>query len=156
MKSLRSWLAICLVLQAALIGLRCWFGDVHGSLLMFSVGVVGVLALIFDDIADPTYCRYYGIMSLMSGLLDLTVTVELLGKHSFWHIAQGKIKNEATITLLIHASCAAAQLASAVFCYVVCQETDDEEQEVEGTIFATQEEARIYGAALLHSQWRGG
>mmetsp|Transcript_35569 Transcript_35569/g.62833 ORF Transcript_35569/g.62833 Transcript_35569/m.62833 type:complete len:206 (-) Transcript_35569:33-650(-) len=155
LKRLKPWLILLLTVQAVLVGLRVWLGDLHGSLLMFSVALVGVVAVLFDDVEDASYCRYYGVMSFVSGMLDLSISVEMLGRRPWrHHKSHDKHLMEALVPLLVHSVCAVSQLCSAAMCYSLCRDLDDD-AEVQASIWATEDQVQVYGAAMYHSQWQG-
>eukprot|EP00747_Dinoflagellata_sp_TGD_P207336 gnl/TRDRNA2_/TRDRNA2_80910_c0_seq1.p1 gnl/TRDRNA2_/TRDRNA2_80910_c0~~gnl/TRDRNA2_/TRDRNA2_80910_c0_seq1.p1 ORF type:complete len:220 (-),score=38.83 gnl/TRDRNA2_/TRDRNA2_80910_c0_seq1:138-797(-) len=151
----RPWFIGLVTVQSAFVGLRWYLGDIHGALFMLTVVLVGILCIAFDDgqDIDIPYCKFYGILSFISGILDLAIGIEKLGDNP--HLRLGKGHRLDVWMPVVHLACACIQLSSAFLCYLVCKDADDFEQE-DGPFLATQEEARIYGAAMMHSQRRTG
>eukprot|EP00747_Dinoflagellata_sp_TGD_P165975 gnl/TRDRNA2_/TRDRNA2_188074_c0_seq1.p1 gnl/TRDRNA2_/TRDRNA2_188074_c0~~gnl/TRDRNA2_/TRDRNA2_188074_c0_seq1.p1 ORF type:complete len:215 (+),score=34.62 gnl/TRDRNA2_/TRDRNA2_188074_c0_seq1:129-773(+) len=169
-KRARVWFTVLLVLQACGTGWRYLLGDVHGGLYMLTVVFVGLLMLTFDEKLDIPYCKFYGVLSFMGGLMDLANGVQpiaMTGGENYERLIRSrhaKMTDEIALSLalmalpLVHLICSMLQLTSAFLCYLVCKDIDEEEADSQsyGPLLATQEEARIYGAALQHSMRRPG
>eukprot|EP00747_Dinoflagellata_sp_TGD_P181691 gnl/TRDRNA2_/TRDRNA2_35607_c0_seq1.p1 gnl/TRDRNA2_/TRDRNA2_35607_c0~~gnl/TRDRNA2_/TRDRNA2_35607_c0_seq1.p1 ORF type:complete len:211 (-),score=35.55 gnl/TRDRNA2_/TRDRNA2_35607_c0_seq1:84-716(-) len=155
----RPWFLALVALQIVAVVLRCWLGDVHGSLFMIVVVLVGVFALVADDTLDIPYCELYGVLAFISGVLDMSTGSDMLGKHrpNHHHPQILDTKHHALwLPALLFVS-SVLQLSSAFLCYVVCKEADEIEEQAQealltGPVLATREEARIYGAALGYTQ----
>merc|ERR1719330_2069182 len=103
-------------------GLRWHLGDAHGTLLMFSVCAVGILALsVGPDGIDSVYGGYFGLMAFVSGLLDLNLAVENLVWIEWKHwrreaLAKGDFSALARPALFM--ACSILQMTSALVAYL--------------------------------------
>jgi len=156
-RHIRPWFTVLLVLQVILLVVRWHMGDVHGALLMFAVCAVGVLAVsVGIGGVDVVYGGYFGLMAFVSGLLDLNLAIEhILWNH--WHqlhkkvFVKGDLMSIAQPTMYL--VCAAVQLASAFISYLLYKDTESfMEMDADEQPFATQDQARIYNAALSHTE----
>mmetsp|Transcript_50776 Transcript_50776/g.91191 ORF Transcript_50776/g.91191 Transcript_50776/m.91191 type:complete len:205 (-) Transcript_50776:84-698(-) len=152
---IRPWFILLLMVQATLLIVRWQTGDAHGSLLMLSVFAVGVLALTagVGDV-DSVYGGYFGLMSFVSGVLDLNMAIEHLLWRQWKHWHEGLTKGTLALSLAkpgLYLACAVAQLASAYVAYILYKESDSFEDDLDEPLFATAEQARIYNAVLQHS-----
>mmetsp|Transcript_55864 Transcript_55864/g.120816 ORF Transcript_55864/g.120816 Transcript_55864/m.120816 type:complete len:200 (-) Transcript_55864:66-665(-) len=158
LQQLRPWhlgVILGILLESVLLCVRFWMGDTHGSMLMFVIVMVGLLALLLDNNYDVSYFKYFGIMSFISGSLDMSIVIESVVKSVRAHDSWTQPLSPATVLVVVHLACSVVQLASAVFCYLVCRDAEGgEEPDSDGGIFATTEEARIYGTALMQTQNR--
>mmetsp|Transcript_7157 Transcript_7157/g.10284 ORF Transcript_7157/g.10284 Transcript_7157/m.10284 type:complete len:214 (+) Transcript_7157:41-682(+) len=159
-RRLRGWSAALLVVLAGLLVLRWHFGDAHGALLMFAVWAVGVLALsVGTGNVDAVYGGYFGLMAFVSGLLDLNIAIEHLvwlewkdGRHrSWWDVDPTKL-----IRPTIYLACSFAQLVASFVAYLVYKDADFDDifdmQDETIPLFASQDQARVYNAALRYSE----
>jgi len=152
-RQVRPWFVILLTLQALLLVIRWHLGDAHGALLMFAVCAVGTLALTVGTRGvDEVYGGYFGLMALVSGLLDLNLAVE----HLLWGEWKSLHGSKVTLASLakpaMYLLCASVQLLSAFVAYLLYKDAEvDGELDVHEPVFATPDQARIYNAVLGHS-----
>jgi hypothetical protein len=158
---MRPWFIILLVVQFFFLILRWRTGDAHGALLMFAVWSVGVLSLaVGSSGVDAIYGGYFGLMAFVSGLLDLNLAIE----HIVWtewkqlkHDAFHKGDFSGLVRPAVYLACALLQLSSAFIAYMVYKEAETLEdwldaQDETVPFFATQDQARVYSAALRHGE----
>lgn len=146
-----------LLFQVVLIVVRWRMGDVHGALLMFVVFAVGLLAATVDSNGiDTVYGGYFGLMALVSGLLDFNLAIERLAWGQWRHHALTRAHLAGLAKPMLFLACASTQLVSAFMAYVLYKETEGfyDDAEFEAPLFATQEQARIYNAVLSHTERR--
>lgn len=125
--------------------------DHHGALIMSLVAFLAILGLAFDHDYDTQCCKNCGIMALIGCALDLSIAFEALGRQHLPKVSWGHRLPSTWVFVLMHLAFSAAQLAWALLCLYVCMRTEDSFWgSNEGVILASQEEARIYGAAI---QW---
>mmetsp|Transcript_29175 Transcript_29175/g.51012 ORF Transcript_29175/g.51012 Transcript_29175/m.51012 type:complete len:211 (-) Transcript_29175:38-670(-) len=153
---LRPWFIMLLLAQVILIVVRWRTGDVHGALLMFVVFAVGVLAATVDSSGiDTVYGGYFGLMALVSGLLDFNLAIERIAWGQWRHRALSKGDLASLVKPMLFLVCASTQLVAAFLAYVLYKEAEMyEDMEFEAPLFATHEQARIYNAVLSHSERR--
>lgn len=156
-RRLRPWFVVFLVLEVVLLVLRLRMGNAHGALLMFAVIIVGVLALSvgFGGI-DTAYGGYFGLMSFVSGLLDLNLAIEfLVWNPALWtdirHEHPRKDIWEDLARPALFLACSTVQLASAAVSYMVFKEAEVFGLGDMDLPFATQEQARVYNAVINHA-----
>eukprot|EP00439_Symbiodinium_sp_Y106_P065865 s2200_g10.t1 len=163
-------------------GCTCWqspcaeLQDPHGAMLLMLVDTLALLGLCLDSDHDMQCCKNCGIMAFIGGALDrqgiqpcqqtLNLEARKLNDLSIAVESYSKARTvEFSLTatphiwifLLSHLGFAAAEIAWAALCYVVCSRIEDQAISVSEEVYlATQEEARIYGAALQWSERRGG
>mmetsp|Transcript_50327 Transcript_50327/g.113085 ORF Transcript_50327/g.113085 Transcript_50327/m.113085 type:complete len:213 (+) Transcript_50327:128-766(+) len=161
----RSFL-ILLALQIVLLIVRWWMGDAHGALLMFAVCSVGALALTVGNRGvDEVYSGYFGLMALVSGLLDLNLAVENIvwgdwrapnrhepgskGGHGHIQVSWEQLSRPA-----LYLVCSAVQLLAAFVSYLLYKDAElDGDFDVGEPVFiATQDQARIYNSVLNHTE----
>jgi len=122
---------------------------------MLSVFAVGVLALTAGaGEVDGVYGGYFGLMSFVSGVLDLNMAIEHILWKEWKHWHDGITKGTLMMSLAkpgLYLACAAAQLASAYVAYILYKEAESFEDDLDEPFFATAEQARIYNAVLQHS-----
>lgn len=158
---MKPWFVLLLGLQVLFLILRWRLGDAHGALLMFAVCSVGILALTFGHTGvDAIYGGYFGLMSFVSGLLDLNLAIE----HLVWfewkqwrHEALTKGDFSGIVRPAMYLVCATTQLASAFIAYLVYKEAEYLDDFVDAhdetaPFFASSEQARVYSAALRHGE----
>jgi len=153
---MKPWFILLLVLQVILLAIRWRVGDAHGALLMFAVCAVGLLALSAGggSSVDAVYGGYFGLMAMVSGLLDLNLAVESLVRSEFrWqhHRSMAKEDLSGLVRPAVYLVSALVQLLSALVAYLLYKDAEGFEDVGEETFFATQEQARIYNAVLNHS-----
>jgi len=141
--------ALALLLILILIRFKT-FEDPHGAVLMLFVALLAALGLVFDLDYDPQCCKNAGIMALISAALDFSMCIESAATGKLpavsWHHM-----SEAWVKLFAHLVFACAEFAWALLCFHVCHEAEGGFWGLsDGALLATQEQARIYGAAL---QW---
>jgi hypothetical protein len=163
-RKVRPWFVLLLVLQAILLVLRWRMGDAHGALLMFAVCAVGVLAVSVGPGGgvDAIYGGYFGLMSFVSGLLDLNLAIEGIIWSQWSHQLRtahkrGSLSSEEMAALVrpaMYLVCAAVQIASAFVAYLLYKEAELFEDGESDDIFASADQARVSNAVLTHSQRR--
>uniref|UniRef100_A0A7S0FIT7 Transmembrane protein n=1 Tax=Pyrodinium bahamense TaxID=73915 RepID=A0A7S0FIT7_9DINO len=156
-RQMKPWFVTFLILQTLLLVLRWRMGDAHGALLMLAVVAVGCLALTVGVRGgiDEVYGGYFGLMALVSGLLDLNLAIESLvwGDWRHLHHAQAKIKLASFAKPLLYLVCALVQLLAAFIAYLLYKDAElDGDYDVTEPVFATPDDARIYNAVLSHSE----
>mmetsp|Transcript_52740 Transcript_52740/g.153370 ORF Transcript_52740/g.153370 Transcript_52740/m.153370 type:complete len:204 (+) Transcript_52740:138-749(+) len=145
-----------LIVQALLLVLRWRLGDAHGALLMLAVVAVGALALSVGPRGgiDEVYGGYFGLMALVSGLLDLNLAIEnfVWGEWRHAH-SSTKITLASFAKPMMYLVCALVQLLSAFIAYMLYKDAEgDGDFDVHEPVFATPNQARIYNAVLSHSE----
>eukprot|EP00440_Ansanella_granifera_P075146 gb/GFBE01081552.1/.p1 GENE.gb/GFBE01081552.1/~~gb/GFBE01081552.1/.p1 ORF type:complete len:186 (+),score=42.32 gb/GFBE01081552.1/:1-558(+) len=151
-RKLKLWYILALVVLIVLTIVRLkTFKDPHGALLLTLVDFLAVLGLCFDHDYDMQCCKNCGILSFIGAALDVSISIELFSKASMSDAALTENFSKTSILFLAHLVYALVELAWALLCYYVCRQAEVEIwNSSDGVLVATQEEARIYGAAL---QW---
>mmetsp|Transcript_74731 Transcript_74731/g.173079 ORF Transcript_74731/g.173079 Transcript_74731/m.173079 type:complete len:202 (+) Transcript_74731:103-708(+) len=160
-RQVRPWFVALLLLQVLLTLLRWRLGDAHGALLMLAVVAVGTLAVVVGGRGsiDEVYGGYFGLMALVSGLLDLNLSIEHLVWGEWRHIHRLSTREhwEAFAKPVVFLVCAVVQLFSALIAYLLYKESEgDGDMDASEPVFATPEQARIYNAVLHHSSMTHG
>eukprot|EP00933_Yihiella_yeosuensis_P022145 TRINITY_DN1743_c0_g3_i1.p1 TRINITY_DN1743_c0_g3~~TRINITY_DN1743_c0_g3_i1.p1 ORF type:complete len:186 (+),score=38.94 TRINITY_DN1743_c0_g3_i1:126-683(+) len=131
------------------------FQDHHGALIMSLVCFLAVLGLFFDQDFDMECCKNCGIMALIGCALDISISVETMSKEELPGLQWGKKMPPVWVAIFSHLLYGIVQMCWACLCYYVCLKTEDRVWGDEGgMLIATQEEARIYGAAMAWSERR--
>lgn len=145
-----------LALLIVLTGLRFRLNDPHGALIMMLVCLLGVLGILFDSERDMSCCKNCGVMAIIGGVLDLSIVVELLSRSPWPKVSLREPLPPLVILVLAQVSYAVAQFAWAAMCYKLCLDASEEDEiwDSDAPLFASQEDARVYGAAMLWSQRR--
>uniref|UniRef100_A0A7S1LHU8 Uncharacterized protein n=1 Tax=Alexandrium catenella TaxID=2925 RepID=A0A7S1LHU8_ALECA len=156
-RQIRPGFVTLLILQTLLLVVRWRMGDAHGALLMLAVLAVGALALSVGarGSIDEVYGGYYGLMALVSGLLDLNLAIE----HFVWGEWRHLTKSPAKVSLAVFAKplmylvCALVQLLSSFIAYLLYKDAEgDADSDLHEPVFATPNQARIYNAVLSHGE----
>lgn len=145
-----------LALLIVLTGVRFKVNDPHGALIMMLVCLLGILGILFDSERDMSCCKNCGVMAVIGGVLDLSIAVETLGRSPWPHVLFREPLSPLAVLVLSQVAYACAQFAWAAMCYKLCSDAseDDELWESDVPFFASQEDARVYGAAMSWSQRR--
>lgn len=156
-RQIRPGFITLLIMQSLLLVVRWKMGDAHGALLMLAVIAVGALALSVGARGgiDEVYGGYYGLMALVSGLLDLNLAIENFVWGEWRHIHNSSVKVSMAIFAkpLMYLVCALVQLLSSFIAYLLYKDAEvDGEFETTEPVFATPHQARIYNAVLSHSE----
>eukprot|EP00746_Dinoflagellata_sp_MGD_P162044 gnl/MRDRNA2_/MRDRNA2_89432_c0_seq1.p1 gnl/MRDRNA2_/MRDRNA2_89432_c0~~gnl/MRDRNA2_/MRDRNA2_89432_c0_seq1.p1 ORF type:complete len:194 (+),score=28.98 gnl/MRDRNA2_/MRDRNA2_89432_c0_seq1:121-702(+) len=142
---MRPWFIALLVTQIFLLCIRWWVGDPHGALLMMMVVMVGLLAVTAEGGIDVIYCTYFGLMAFVSGMMDAAIVIEKAVWASDWvpFSANDPLKKHLKPVVLL--LCSLVQIASAVLCYYLYQDSEDMEAQ---TMLTTDQQAQVYSAVL--------
>eukprot|EP00931_Biecheleriopsis_adriatica_P122227 TRINITY_DN97228_c0_g1_i1.p1 TRINITY_DN97228_c0_g1~~TRINITY_DN97228_c0_g1_i1.p1 ORF type:complete len:218 (+),score=46.75 TRINITY_DN97228_c0_g1_i1:85-654(+) len=133
--------------------------DAHGALLMALIDLFAIIGIVFDNDYDMQCCKNCGIMAFIGAALDISIAVETFckadGRDLSW---SAKVAFDSPLAVfVIHLLYANVEFLWALLCYFVCQTAEEELWESpEGMLIATQDEARIYGAALQWTERRHG
>lgn len=151
----RVWFILLLSLQVVLMVIRYHMGDAHGALLMFSVCAVGVLSMSSNaqSPTDVVYVGYFGLMVLVSGLLDVNLAIEIVAFHT-WHVWRNHIMEKDWSGFVkpgVYLLCGVVQLLAAVVAYFVYKDAEGLDDESEDPLL-TPDQARIYNAIVIHER----
>jgi hypothetical protein len=166
-RRVRPWFIFVIVLEVTLLIVRWHLGDKHGTLLMCAVAAVGVIAIVMGGSGvDPIYGGYFGLMSFVSGILDLNLAIEYIAWHEWmWHRQrpanagdEDRRRKAMELAMIarpaLYLLCASVQLSAATIAYLIYKDFEQFEEGSTDPIFATAEQARIYNAALSHAERR--
>eukprot|EP00933_Yihiella_yeosuensis_P006091 TRINITY_DN110741_c0_g1_i1.p1 TRINITY_DN110741_c0_g1~~TRINITY_DN110741_c0_g1_i1.p1 ORF type:complete len:189 (-),score=33.88 TRINITY_DN110741_c0_g1_i1:45-611(-) len=129
--------------------------DHHGALIMGLQCFLALLGLVFDSEVDMECCKNCGIMSLIGCALDLSIAIETIGKERLPPLQYGEKMPTVWVFIFSHLAYSIVQMLWAMVCYYVVISTEDSLWGDEGgMLIATQEDARIYGAAMSWAELR--
>mmetsp|Transcript_5371 Transcript_5371/g.15872 ORF Transcript_5371/g.15872 Transcript_5371/m.15872 type:complete len:207 (-) Transcript_5371:50-670(-) len=157
------YFVVLLVLQLGLAACRWMLGDAHGGVLMLAVCAVGLFTLLMRF--SGVYSAYFGLMSFVTGLLDMNLAVENLvwlewSAWRHWHEAlrgqDSKLDLNKIMKPAMYLICAAVQLAAAFVAFLLYRDAEamEEGEWQDEPLLATPEQTRIYNAALSHNEFR--
>merc|ERR1719265_1206245 len=112
---------------------------------MMMVVMVGLLAVTAEGGIDVIYCTYFGLMALVSGMMDAAIVIEKAIWASDWvpFSAHDPVKKHMKPAVLL--LCSLVQIASAVLSYYLYQDSEDMEAQ---SMLTTDQQAQVYTAVL--------